>query len=202
MPAYDGRIPGNAIEFFRCLGADRTPAVVILSYGARDYGDALCELKDRCEGKGFVAIAAGAFVGEHALAPVVSKGRPDTADLKTAFDFGLRIKRRIETLARIEDSGALRLRGRAPYRRRIDRRLGPTTGPSCRSCGLCARSCPMAAIDPADPRKVDLMRCLPCFRCIRDCPYEAKYLEGEAFSRSISELAASCGERNEAELII
>jgi hypothetical protein len=105
MPAYDGRIPGNAIEFFRCLGADRTPAVAIVSYGARDYGDALCELKDRCEGKGFVTIAAGAFVGEHAL-------------------------------------------------------------------------------------------------CIRDCPYEAKYLEGEAFSRSISELAASCGERNEAELII
>jgi flavodoxin len=45
-PVYGGRIPGDVAHRLRRLKGNDTPAVVIVVYGNRAYGDALLELRD------------------------------------------------------------------------------------------------------------------------------------------------------------
>ena len=66
-PVYGGRLPVDAIERFKQLKADKTPAVLIVVYGNREYEDALLELKHLAVELGFNPIAGGAFIGEHLL---------------------------------------------------------------------------------------------------------------------------------------
>jgi flavodoxin len=101
MPVYGGRIPGNAIEFFRGIEARNTPAVFIISYGNRDYEDALLELKNSCEAKGFVGIAAATFIGEHSFLETIASGRPDLEDQQTQIQFGRQIRTKIDSLTEI-----------------------------------------------------------------------------------------------------
>ena len=50
------------------------------------------ELKDLFEKKGFIGIAAGAFIGEHSFSTEVATDRPDANDLTIASQFASKIK--------------------------------------------------------------------------------------------------------------
>ena len=47
-------------------------------------------------------------------------------------------------------------------------------------CGLCARLCPMAAIDPNDVSSV-VGKCIKCCACVKKCPMGAKYFDHEGY---------------------
>ena len=46
-----------------------------------------------------------------------------------------------------------------------------TDSDKCVKCGLCARLCPMAAIDPNDVSSV-VGKCIKCCACVKKCPTE------------------------------
>jgi len=203
MPVYYGRIPAISEEFFRGIrAAENTPAVFVVSYGNRDYEGALLELKQKCEQKGFAGIAAAAFIGEHSCCPRVAAGRPDALDEEKALFFGREIRKKVADVADISMLKNLQVKGKYPYRKSKERPVCPVTADHCDSCGLCSRECPVSAINPADPKETDPFRCLICFRCIRNCPNGAKYIENDKFNNLIAELEKNCTVRKEPEIFI
>lgn len=201
MPVYYGRIPAILSEFFRGISAESTPAAFVVSFGNRDYDDALLELMKSSEEKGFIGIAAAAFIGEHAALPEIAAGRPDALDDEKALLFGRSIREKIDAVANVAHTEELRIKGNFPY---VERRMPvyPSTNGHCDNCGTCARGCPASAINPDDTKEVDSHRCISCFRCIRNCPKGAKYIANDKFNKLIAKMAQICADRKEPEIFM
>lgn len=58
MPSYGGRVPAVALERMAEYRGNGAKAIIIVSYGNRDYDDTLKELQDFVIKKGFSCIAA------------------------------------------------------------------------------------------------------------------------------------------------
>ena len=78
-PVYGGRIPEAAAQRFRRMRGGQTPCLVTVTYGNRDYDDALVELADIAESNGFLVQAAAALVGQHTFGRI-QVGRPNEED--------------------------------------------------------------------------------------------------------------------------
>ena len=65
VPVYGGHAAPLALRRLDAVRGDGTPAVVVVLYGNRAYEHAACELADFVAARGFVPVAAAAFVGEH-----------------------------------------------------------------------------------------------------------------------------------------
>ena len=72
----------------------------------------------------------------------------------------------------------------------------------CISCGLCARKCPVQAIDLKDPDKVDEGVCISCMRCISVCPQHARAVDESLLAALYDRLSKVCGGRKEGELFL
>ena len=82
IAAPPGKIMGGEIWFegedmlqakparLREIRGEGTPAVVLAVYGNRSFGTAVAELASFVAGRGFVPVAAGAFVGEHSYSKI------------------------------------------------------------------------------------------------------------------------------------
>lgn len=186
MPVYMGRLPGNYVEFFRCLKADRTPAAFVVSYGNIDYGDALLELKNRCEGKGFIGIAAVAFADENPMVNQIAGSLSDTEKDNNLILFGEKIMEKAKELTSIDHIMPIEVKGNYPYKKVNEITAAPETNENCIQCGQCAKECPMYAINPSDTKEIDRYRCITCFRCIKNCHQNAKFMQNEAINQYIS----------------
>jgi len=202
MPVYSGRLPNIAAEFFRGIQGNRTPAVFVVLYGNRDYEDALLELKNNAEQKGFVGIAAGAFIGEHSIDPQIGAGRPDSEDIKKAAAFGKQIKEKLENSNNLSTIQELKVKGNYPYAKMRDIPIAPSTNDNCDNCSVCIKSCPTLAINSANVKETDNFRCILCFKCIRDCPKGARYIDHDAFNEKVKLLKLIAALRREPELFI
>ena len=87
VPVYKGRIPECLVDYFSKFTGNNTKAIFTVVYGNREYDDALLELKNIFEERGFIGIAVGAFIGEHSNTSLVAGGRPDMDDLNIAMHF-------------------------------------------------------------------------------------------------------------------
>ena len=118
-PVYAGRVAPEAVRRLRRIqvaaGAS-VPAVVTVTYGNRDYEDALVELYDLAVSLGLSPFAAGAFIGEHSYSTPempVAEGRPDSMDIADARIFGGQCARKLDS------SGAFapfHIKGNRPYK--------------------------------------------------------------------------------------
>ncbi|MDR1832865.1 MAG: ferredoxin [Fusobacteriaceae bacterium] len=198
FPVYAGRIPTLLESLFPKLSGSETPAVVIATYGNRDYDDALLEAKDLLTARGFVVIAAGAFIGEHSFSNILAAGRPDRDDLDIAATFAGKIveKRRGGSPA------AVSVKGNFPYRDGMAAMpFLPKTKEACTKCLACVKGCPMGVIDPADPAQVS-PGCILCCACVKICPVGAKYFDAEPLAKMRARLEGNFMARKEPELFL
>lgn len=173
FPVYSGRMPSPLVKRLAYIKGNRSPAVVIATYGNHFYGDALLEMADFLSSRGFVVIGGAAFIGRHAVFPDIAEDRPDASDLKRASAFAQALEAKINRLDH-PDNGAVLLPGHHPYQKAKRFPAIPTSTKDCRICGVCAINCPVQAIPRDAPDKTDRDKCIACTTCIVHCPYHCR----------------------------
>lgn len=193
VPVYGGKVAPIALQRCKHMRGDNTPIVIMVVYGNRAYENALSQLADFVSERGFIPIAAGAFVGEHSYstsATPIAAGRPDNIDLADARSWGNAIHEKIAYMAspvaidvaRIKPPGnslfaTLRFILFIMQQRRKKVTVKPTPivdADKCRLCGKCAKLCPTSAIDIHDCLHTDAERCIKCCACVKGCPTKAR----------------------------
>jgi len=207
VPVYAGRVPNVLLKYLNSISSNGALAIPVVVYGNRNYDDALIELKDILESKGFYIIAAAAFIGEHAFSYTLAKGRPNEKDMDIINEFADVI---VLKLANGLSGDKIVVPGRRPYRtyympkdksgNPVDiRRVTPKTSDACNNCKLCADVCPMGSIDQNDVSKLKGI-CIKCGACIKKCPVQAKYFDDLEYLQHKKELETDFAERCEPEL--
>lgn len=179
VPVYGGRIPAEAKKRLEQIQGDNTPCLTVVSYGNRDFDDALLELSDLAVEQGFLVNGAAAVVGRHTYGEI-QVTRPDESDFTQDREFAA------AAAAKQDSSPRFVIPGNIPYRAGgMGGKFRPLTSSACTECGICRKECPVQAIG-ADCRTIS-ENCLSCFRCIRDCPVHAKNMDTEEY-RAFSEM--------------
>lgn len=189
-PVIAGRVPNLLLPYLNDkIYGKGALGVPVVSFGNRDYDDALIELRNIMEKTGFQTIAGGAFVSEHSFSRKLGAGRPDGKDISELTVFGQKIAEKMKS-GWVYD-GPVYVKGDEPIRPyftprdrhdvAIDiRKVKPKTGEGCCGCGVCAESCPMGAISFEDPTMITGI-CIKCCACIKKCPVGAKYFDDPGF---------------------
>lgn len=200
VPVYGGHVAPVALERLREIRGEGTPAVVLAVYGNRSFGTAVAELASFVAERGFVPVAAGAFVGEHSYSTPetpIAQGRPDAQDLAAATAFGAQVR---EKLAKTGSSP-----GRNPETASDTAATTRTTQTDSMDAAKAPATGALVPIDPAklrEPRtpllpklrfirfvlgyrrrqkrnpvvllpEGDAARCTQCGRCVALCPTQA-----------------------------
>ncbi|MEG2421912.1 MAG: 4Fe-4S binding protein, partial [Oscillospiraceae bacterium] len=202
VPVYGGRVPETAMERFRAITGDKTPAVLLATFGNRAYEDALLELKELLERSGFVTVAAAAFVTEHSIMHSVATGRPDAADGEILASFTKDVWEKLQNAETVAQIPALTLPGNRPFRSYGGVPMKPQSGKGCTTCGTCAANCPTGAIPAENPKKTDQTLCISCMRCIKVCPASARKLNPLMLGAAEKAFAQKCSARKEPELFL
>lgn len=188
-PVYGGRLFKGFAEKLSKLNGNFAKCIGIVTYGNRDYDDALLEMKNILIERNFIPLGFGAIVGRHTYGQI-QVDRPNNADLEKCRVLAKGVLEKIEKgIFSIPD-----VKGNFPYK---DGGNGgsfyPQTEDTCKKCGLCAKSCPQGAISFDDFKTIDTNKCISCFRCIRICPFGSKviktkeYIEfADMFSKKLS----------------
>ena len=191
MPSFGGRAPAVAIERLKKIAGNSAKCTLVCVYGNRAYEDTLVEMEDAAKESGFRVVAAVAAVAEHSIMPQYAAGRPDAADEKQLVQFAEQIAGKTEAVVSIP--------GNRPYKKAGGAGLVPKVGKSCTKCSLCAKSCPVQAIDPAS-FTADAKKCISCMRCVKQCPEKARNVNGVLVSIAAMAIKKACSVRKENEL--
>lgn len=193
VPVYGGRIPKFLYPFLMSMRSDRKPAVLIVVYGNVHSGFALNELYNILKDN-FTIVAAGKFIGEHSFSTDTVRtafGRPDSMDLSEAEKFGKLTAEKLDHVSEVKDAEIkLSSKTRIAISNIINAahnilpqnsgsivtKLPEIDDAICIRCGVCARECPMGAIDKKS-LGIDKKLCIRCFRCAKRCPVKARKIE-------------------------
>lgn len=200
VPSFGGRVPAVAAERLARVHGHGARAVLVCVYGNRAYEDTLVELEDVARAAGFQEVAAIAAVAEHSILHQYATGRPDDTDRAELEGFAHRIAEKLAG----PDAGTapLGVPGNRPYKEAGGTTMVPKGDSSCVACGLCARRCPVRAIDLASPRKTDAERCIGCMRCVSECPHGARKVNGALLKAAGLALRKACSVRKGCELYL
>lgn len=189
-PVYAGRIPSKPENIFEGIEGDDTPVVLVVTYGNREYDDALLELKNLAIENGFIPVAAAAFLAVHSYSDKLASGRPDENDLEIMGNFGRTIREKY--LRKNDYKGTLIVKGNYPYKDGMSYTpLAPEVSEDCTECGECVSVCPVAAINPDDPTKTNPDLCIRCCACVRICPVEARKFTAQPFLATVQFLESN-----------
>ena len=199
-PVYAGRVPNLLLKYITQFCGKGSMAISVVTYGNRNFDDALIELNDILADCNFKPVAAAAFVAQHSFSETLAAGRPSEEDLSQAYGFGVETARLISSggfpKQSIGDSQHAGWKVQIPGRSRAERqyyqpkdaegnpidirKVKPKTTSACTRCGVCAAVCPMGAIDPSDFTNVPGI-CIKCNACIKECPQKAKYFDDPGY---------------------
>ena len=193
MPSFGGRAPAVAIERLKEIKGNGARCTLVCVYGNRAYEDTLAEMEDAAKECGFQVIAAVAAIAEHSILPQYASGRPDASDERQLKAFAEQIKDKTHEAASIP--------GNRPYKKAGGAGMVPKPTKSCIKCGLCAKKCPVQAIDPAD-YQADSKKCISCMRCVKACRSQARKINGAMVSAAALALKKACSQRQENELFL
>ena len=212
-PVYAGRVPNVLLKYLQTIEGNGAIAVPVVSYGNRNYDDALIELMDILESCGLHTVAAAAFIGEHSFSYILGKGRPDEADMAIADDFAKRVAVKLGTVNDSQTLTPVTVNGVPhPYRgyyyprdrqgNAVDlRKVRPVTGEGCNDCKICAEACPMGSISYDNVREYTGI-CIKCGACVKKCPQHARYYDDEQYLYHKRELEEGLTRRAEPELFV
>ena len=213
LPVHRGRVPQHMLPCLRSIQGGGALAVPVVLYGNRSYGDALIELRQLLEADGFWPVAAGAFIGQHALSDRLGKDRPDKTDMDRADRMAAAIVEKLRSSAPQELLQPLEVRGRdliRPYFQPVGRtgrrialqKIRPHAADHCTGCGLCVRQCPMGALSLVEGRPQVAGRCIRCTACVRHCPSGAMVFDDPDYLFYIRQLEEQYPLRQEPSVFV
>lgn len=123
---------------------------------------------------------------------------PDAQDQAQLTAFAAQIRQKLASGSSAEPA----IPGNRPYKKAGGSGMVPKPTKDCVSCGLCAQSCPVQAIDPADPQKVDGHACISCMRCVKVCPHGARKVNPLMMAAVNTMLKKVCSDRKENQLFL
>lgn len=125
-------------------------------------------------------------------------GRPDSADSGQLTKFAEKIQAKLQC----GDLKKPSIPENRPYKKAGSTPLVPKAGSACTECGLCAKQCPVQAIDPKAPKTTDGKKCISCMRCVSICPQRARKVNGAMVSVAALAIKKACSLRKENELFL
>ena len=193
MLSFGGRAPAAAINRLKQIAGNGAKCTLVCVYGNRAFEDTLAEMEDTAKECGFCAIAAIAAVAEHSIISQYATGRPDALDSKQLKQFAEQISGKTETASSIP--------GNRPYKKSGGAGLVPKLTKDCVKCCMCAKKCPVQAIDTVS-FTADSKKCISCMRCIKQCPNNARKVNGAMVSIAAMAIKKACSFRKESKLFM
>ena len=150
-------------------------------------------MEDASKECGFKVVAAVAAVAQHSIIPQYAANRPDASDEKQLAEFSRQIADKKDAVTSIP--------GNRPYKKAGGAGLVPKPSKVCVKCGVCAKNCPVQAIDP-EKFTADSKKCIACMRCVKQCPHNARKVNGAMVSIAAMAIKKACSVRKENELFL
>ncbi len=199
IPSFAGRVPCTAADRWKTIQGSGARAILLCVYGNRAYDNTLAEMKALADETGFRPIAAVAALAEHSMVRRLAAGRPDAQDAAVLEGYAAQIRARLAA----GDDTPVQVPGTAPEKPMglFGGRIPAQPGDSCNHCGLCAKKCPLGAIDP-ETLDIQKDQCLGCMRCVSLCPQGARKLNMVVESLGGVALSVLCAARRENELFL
>ena len=210
-PVYAGRVPNKTLpEIQRIFEGGDALAVPLVTFGNRSYDNALIELRNELESRGFHTVAGGAFVAEHAFSNKLAEGRPNEADLHMIRAFAKDIVAKVAAMKEIPPP--IPVKGTEPIppyyqplgtdgRPAVFLKAKPKITEECIKCGKCVHVCPVGSITCDDGWKVKGI-CIKCQACIKACPVGAIYFDDPAFLSHVAMLEQNYNRKAENEIFL
>lgn len=196
VPSYAGRVPEIASKRISQIKGNGANTVIISVYGNRDYDDTLIELYDIAKELNFKVTSAIAAIAKHSIAYKYASNRPDENDINKLKEFASKIINASDFL------DEHKLKGNRPYKKASKVPLVPKTKNKCNNCKLCAKRCPVQAININNPKIIDRNKCISCMRCVSICNYSAKYINKVKLDLIHLALKKSCSKAKDYEFYI
>ncbi|MDY3928465.1 MAG: 4Fe-4S binding protein [Clostridia bacterium] len=193
MPSFGGRAPAVAIERLKKIAGNGARCTLVCVYGNRAYEDTLSEMEDAAKECGFQVVAAIAAVAQHSIIPQYAANRPDASDEKQLEQFAKQIADKTESVTSVP--------GNRPYKKAGGAGLVPKPSKDCVKCGVCAKNCPVQAIDTIKLTAAS-KKCIACMRCVKQCTHHARKVNSAMVSVAAMAIKKACSVRKENELFL